>query len=93
VAFSPDGRVMAAVAAVLILMATFAVSIFSCAEDKAHSSLVSGFVGIPAAILGGLTGIPQPSLCVGWIPAYIGVILEGALSALMVACLMAVVLG
>jgi hypothetical protein len=46
-----------------------------------------------AAILGGLTGIPQPSLCVGWIPAYIGVILEGALSALMVACLMAVVLG
>jgi hypothetical protein len=91
--FFAQGRVMAAVTAVLILMATFAVSIFSCAENKTHESLMNGMVGIPAAILGGLTGIPQPSLCVGWIPAYIGVILEGALSALMVACLMAVVLG
>jgi hypothetical protein len=77
-----QGRVMAGVFAVVFLMLAFATFIFSCAQEGVTGKIASFF-----------TGIPAPSICVGWIPEVVGSTLTGVWTALAAICVLAVALG
>lgn len=77
-----QGRIMAGVAAVILLMLSVAVFIFSCASD-----------GVTGRISSFITGLPAASACVGWIPLVVGVTLSSVLAALAVVAMVQVVTG
>lgn len=98
---SAQGRFFGAVAAVVLLMAATGIFIFSCAPNGVLASVTAGLGGAIVSLLtggatdavsGGLSGISF-SICLGWIPAVIGLPISIILAVLAVVSGIQVILG